>query len=46
MADMFAKCSSLSDLNISNFNMKKVENKEKMFEGCTSLKNIDISKYQ
>ena len=39
---MFYGCSSLKELNLSNFNTNKVKNMNNMFSGCLSLKNLDI----
>ena len=37
MAYMFSGCSSLKELNLSNFNTNKVTNINGMFKGCSSL---------
>ena len=34
---MFYKCSSLTNLNLSNFNTQNVTNMDFMFDGCSSL---------
>ena len=43
---MFRECSSLSSLNLSNFNTSKVTSMNSMFYGCENLEyiNINISK--
>ena len=41
---MFFGCSSLTNLNLSNFNTQNVTNMEFMFCNCNSLKNIAIEK--
>jgi surface protein len=42
---MFAKCSLLSELDVSNFDTSKVKNMNNMFDGCSCLKEIDISHF-
>ena len=42
---MFAECSSLNNINLSNFNTNNVINMEWMFFGCSSLTNIDLSNF-
>ena len=40
MSYMFYKCSSLNELNLSNFNTNNVTNMKDMFSGCSDeLKN-------
>ena len=39
---MFSKCSSLTNINLSNFNTQNVINMSNMFSGCSSLVNINI----
>jgi len=34
MKEMFEGCTSLSNLNITNFNTNKVKNMNGMFKGC------------
>ena len=43
MSDMFARCSSLNKLNLSNFNTDNVYHIHCMFFECSSLKELDIS---
>ena len=38
-------CSSLKEINLSNFNTNKVTNMCAMFNGCTSLKEINLSNF-
>ena len=38
MSFMFCGCSSLKELNLSNFNINNVINMNAMFYGCSSLK--------
>ena len=45
MAAMFEKCSSLTSLNLSNFNTDKVVNMRGMFYGCSSLKTLVLSNF-
>ena len=40
---MFFNCSSLTSLDLSNFNTEKVEVMHGMFEGCSSLSSLDLS---
>ena len=42
---MFNKCSSLTFLNLSNFNTKNVTNMEDMFSYCSSLTFLDLSNF-
>ena len=42
---MFTRCSSLKELNISNFNTYNVTNMTGMFYKCSSLKEFNISNF-
>ena len=42
---MFSCCSSLKELNVTNFNTDKVTNMFFMFKGCSSLKELNISNF-
>ena len=42
---MFAGCSSLTSLDVSNFNTSKVTNMSFMFKGCSSLTSLDLSNF-
>ena len=42
---MFGYCSSLTSIDVSNFNTKNVEKMNNMFSSCRSLKYIDISSF-
>ena len=42
---LFSNCSSLTNLDLSNFNTKNVKDMSGMFEGCTSLTKIDLSNF-
>jgi len=42
---MFCDCSSLSKLDLSNFNARNVTNMSSMFFQCSSLTNIDLSNF-
>ena len=47
MSHMFYGCSSLKELNLSNFNTNNVTNMECMFYGCSNeLKNKIKSDYK
>ena len=39
---MFSGCSSLTNLNLSNFNTQNVTDMFYMFDGCSSLKKDNI----
>ena len=39
---MFFGCSSLTNINLSNFNSQNVTDMTKMFYGCSSLKHINL----
>ena len=45
MFDMFYKCSSLKNIDLSNFNTKNVTNMSYMFWGCSSLNSINLSNF-
>jgi len=43
MAGMFSGCSSLKELNLSNFNIFDVNFMSDIFKGCSSLQKLDIN---
>ena len=45
MSGMFCGCSSLKELNLSNFNINNVTNISIMFCGCSSLKELNLSNF-
>ena len=45
MGNMFEKCTSLENLNVSSFDTKNVTNMEKMFSGCLSIEELDLSNF-
>ena len=45
MSGMFFNCSSLSKLNLSNFNAQNVEFMDLMFGQCSSLSNINLANF-
>ena len=45
MYTMFAGCSGLTSLNVSNFNTAKVTNMANMFYGCSGLTNLNVSNF-
>ena len=45
MENMFDKCSSLTNLNLSSFNTQKVTKMNFMFCNCSSLINLDLSNF-
>ena len=40
---MFAYCTSLKEIDLSNFNTKNVEDMEFMFSGCEKLTKVNLS---
>ena len=42
MTYMFAWCSTLKEINVSNFNSNNVTNKNGMFYGCSSLRELNL----
>ena len=40
---MFSECSSLTSLNLSNFNTNNVEDMSEMFYGCSSLTSLNTT---
>ena len=40
---MFNGCSSLTNIDLSNFNTAKVTNMTFMFDGCSSLTSLDLT---
>ena len=45
MSYMFNGCSSLKELNLSNFNTNNVTDMRYMFKGCSSLKELNLSNF-
>ena len=45
MSNMFNACSSLTQLNASNWDTSKVTNMGAMFNGCSKLANLDLSNF-
>ena len=45
MSGMFSRCSSLKELNLSNFNTNNVTNMRYMFYECSSLKELNLSNF-
>ena len=45
MAEMFAKCSSLTELDLSSLNTENVTTMEMMFNGCERLRRLNISHF-
>ena len=45
MSYMFYKCSSLTSLNLSNFNTNNVNNMSRMFSNCSSLTSLNLSNF-
>ena len=44
-SDMFSRCSSLTSLDLSNFDTSKVTDMNNMFRSCRSLTSLDVSKF-
>ena len=42
---MFSECSSLTNINLSNFNTNNVTNMRYIFYKCSSIKNINLSNF-
>ena len=42
---MFKGCSSLKELNLSNFNTSKTKDMRFLFENCSSLKKLNLSNF-
>ena len=42
---MFGECSSLTNIDLSNFNTDNIKDMSGMFGGCSSLINIDLSNF-
>ena len=45
MSWMFVECSSLKQLDLSNFDTSNVTNMRNMFSACSSLTSLDLSKF-
>ena len=45
MSYMFFWCSSLNELNITNFNTNNVTDMDYMFSGCKSLKELYLTNF-
>ena len=45
MSRMFYECSSLSSLNLSNFNTNNVKDMIGMFQLCSSLTSLNLSNF-
>ena len=43
---MFFECSSLKELNLSNFNTKNVTDMSGMFAGCSVLNELNINNFR
>lgn len=43
---MFSNCSSLTSLDVSNWNVSSLENTHDMFRSCKSLTTLDVSKWK
>ena len=42
---MLCCCTSLTNVNLSNFNTNKVKYMSDMFEGCSSLKSLNLANF-
>ena len=45
LSSMFSYCSSLTSINLSNFNTNNVTNMGSMFSSCSSLTSINLSNF-
>ena len=43
--NMFKDCTSITEINLSNFNTSYIISMESMFEGCSSLTSLDLSNF-
>ena len=43
--DMFKDCTSITEINLSNFDTSKVTSMDNMFERCSSLTSLDLSNF-
>ena len=46
MSYLFSGCSSLKELNLSNFNTKKVTDMAHIFFRCKSLKELNLTNFK
>ena len=46
MGSMFSHCSSLKNLDLSNFKTKNVKNMSWMFSHCSSLETLNLSDFE
>jgi surface protein len=42
---LFASCSSLTSLDLSDFDTSNITNMKKMFSGCSSLTELDLNSF-
>ena len=45
MKTMFDECSSLTSLNLSNFNINNVQDVSYMFTKCSSLTSLNLTNF-
>ena len=45
MSEIFRNCSSLTSLNLSNFNTNNVNNMSEMLYNCSSLTSLNLSNF-
>ena len=45
MSEMFSRCSSLTSLNLFNFNTNNVNNMSWMLNECSSLTSLNLSNF-
>ena len=45
MQEMFINCSSLTSLNVSNFNTNNVKDMHYMFYNCSTLTSLNLSNF-
>ena len=43
---MFFNCSSLIEINLSNFNTEKITDMQSMFQDCKNLKSLDLESFK
>ena len=45
MGDLFSECTSLKEIDVSNFDTSKVTDMSKMFYKCESLKELNLANF-
>ena len=45
MGDLFSECTSLKEIDVSNFDTSNVRDMSKMFYKCESLKELNLANF-